>query len=1269
MAVFLNFNLPQLANTIDQVICLYDPAPVFQFEQNTDFTYSILSGDKYRRDSNVASAGFPASIDPGPVVSGQQIGSTATTFPIPANSYAKDIPSQVYGTPTDKDNYTVLMINASLARIEPGFSRLRIDYTVYNSINNTYTPQTFYSDCPFYEGWDVTARELNNVVSYVEGGIGFLQTEIAVLQQEVSYALSREFWRGTSVSGQISSSGQITQGLQTNQAAVSAHNLPISEFSPLEAKPMSALEPKLSGGGYGPIRDIDVNAIIAAYNYPGRTANGNWILKNCDGPTGSGAGPQPGNIPHTSCLLSENDDGSLTFWLYSDHFEDTSLQATGIAQAIITASGAGGVTSDANRNGTTSGPVGAFISFFGFNGYSNSGPQLTDNFGNNSNPQAYYHNSKQLYANSTTSSGAIGTNSFPAITTGVFDSVLANISSGNSKKLYRALLKPTLAPGGILQFADSYHITHGGGNPGDRNSSYTDLGALYSQGSSDGRSLILKGSSIVNSTPIINAMPNGTFFSVLCVGKSYGFNGTNLTTGYTLYIGGLGHPQLNLSIASSTVGSFTVADGTPIGSQIAQLISNTDVSKKSSPFQVNVQGVPSLTACLPNSSKTGINVTLTGSGFGNYYPNFCSVQFAGQSANPSIVSWTDTQIIVTVPSLNSTPTYPFASQVSVQSFCSLSNVVTFNFTSDKSKTFNLSPSPLHVASNRTGQLQAVIYDPNANTTVDVSNTSTTIWNIFGGVYPGTDQGSGNSTYGTISQQGLYTAPASLPPGQDGTNGVSTIRVASKYTDSSGLYSSSSSIFIDLTASLVVSPNTVTISIPTSENFSATFTLNSVVSNVSLNAVWSVNGIQGGTTALGTIANGLYIPPPQAPAVNPLTISASYVFNSNRYQASAQLYVVSPPVTQMALTVTSQINVYLGDGRFGYIPVGTSIIVHLNDYVFVQFVEKLNSIYKFPVPSYQAVQQLPLVTRNASDSSIGSVLYDTANRQIQPDGTTLTTRTVVLGIIDPSDGFFHSLWDIGQAPVLASSQAHGMNLTIENANQLKAFPIDHHFKGSILDYVDDLSNGAQTQLNSLYNKANIVLAGSAIFDNAKKVLFITKPLRILGISNDTYGILGIVPVQQIEVPENSYVYIDKNNELKVGKFSDYFTSLKTDVIIVGTVLDKFYTTWPLIDGLETDVSHVKSNGETSHMRVGPLIVQWGISNEYELLEKDSTITDRIVFPVAYSTSCAIMTEPIDSNGAYPAIQVNEQSLNNFDIKIVNQQNVKIKTKASWLSIGV
>ena len=237
MSTILNFNLSHTASLITEIICLFDPAPAFQYQRNADFSYSITTDDKLIRDTSVASAGFNAS----------DISVPSTKLNLPSNAYSINLPSKVYNTPSSQDTYSVVLVNSTLAKVEPGFSRVRITYSYYDAGSGTVSSLAEYFDCPFYEGFNVTARELNNLKDYIEEANSFLQKEIDIITTEVQYALSREFWRGTSVSGKLSATPTST-GLQTGP-------LTRGEFahSMNSSKSLAALSSAAFGPGTGSI--------------------------------------------------------------------------------------------------------------------------------------------------------------------------------------------------------------------------------------------------------------------------------------------------------------------------------------------------------------------------------------------------------------------------------------------------------------------------------------------------------------------------------------------------------------------------------------------------------------------------------------------------------------------------------------------------------------------------------------------------------------------------------------------------------------------------------------------------------------------------------------------------------------------------------------------------------------------------------------------------------------------------------------------------------
>jgi hypothetical protein len=138
----------------------------------------------------------------------------------------------------------------------------------------------------------------------------------------------------------------------------------------------------------------------------------------------------------------------------------------------------------------------------------------------------------------------------------------------------------------------------------------------------------------------------------------------------------------------------------------------------------------------------------------------------------------------------------------------------------------------------------------------VSPTSTTLsWyvnNILGG----------NATIGTINQAGLYSAPASIP-----SPATVTVKAVSS-AETSPYGSAIVTITPPVNATVTVSPTNTSTPVGTTVQFVATVT---GIANTAV--TWSVNGVAGGSTTVGTIsAAGLYTAPSAAP--NPPTVAVT-----------------------------------------------------------------------------------------------------------------------------------------------------------------------------------------------------------------------------------------------------------------------------------------------------------------------------------------------------------------------------------------------------------
>jgi hypothetical protein len=165
---------------------------------------------------------------------------------------------------------------------------------------------------------------------------------------------------------------------------------------------------------------------------------------------------------------------------------------------------------------------------------------------------------------------------------------------------------------------------------------------------------------------------------------------------------------------------------------------------------------------------------------------------------------------------------------------------------------SITPSSADVALGQTQQFQS---------TVTGTTSTAVIWSVG-------STGTGNAAIGTISSSGLYTAPATLP------NPSSVIITAT----SQAAPESSASATVTLTDGLQVSVSPGSASVPTggAQAFIATV---SAAGNLPTSVTWSLNGISGGNSTIGTIAsNGpdsaVYAAPSAVPSPATVTVAAT-----------------------------------------------------------------------------------------------------------------------------------------------------------------------------------------------------------------------------------------------------------------------------------------------------------------------------------------------------------------------------------------------------------
>ncbi|MCU1306225.1 MAG: Ig domain protein group 2 domain protein, partial [Acidobacteriaceae bacterium] len=206
--------------------------------------------------------------------------------------------------------------------------------------------------------------------------------------------------------------------------------------------------------------------------------------------------------------------------------------------------------------------------------------------------------------------------------------------------------------------------------------------------------------------------------------------------------------------------------------------------------------------------------------------------------------------------------------------------ITAKSVADASKSANatviISAAPAAVSvsiSPTSASLQSGLSKQFAATVTGTTNTATT-WKVAGVT-------GGNSTVGTISTTGLYTAPSTVPSG-----GIETVTVTSTYDPTA-----SANAAVTITASPVsvsISPTNATLQPSQSKQFTA-----AVVGSTNTAVNWLVAGIQGGNLTVGTVSTtGLYVAPSRAPA-NPVNVTAqSVAYSSASASATVTIQQVS-----------------------------------------------------------------------------------------------------------------------------------------------------------------------------------------------------------------------------------------------------------------------------------------------------------------------------------------------------------------------------------------
>ena len=172
---------------------------------------------------------------------------------------------------------------------------------------------------------------------------------------------------------------------------------------------------------------------------------------------------------------------------------------------------------------------------------------------------------------------------------------------------------------------------------------------------------------------------------------------------------------------------------------------------------------------------------------------------------------------------------------------------------------SISPTTVTLAFGRTQQFTA---------TVKGTSTTAATWQVNGVT-------GGNSSTGTVTSAGLYTAPL--------TATTATVTVISNANTAQ-----SASATVTVLAPISISPTTAAVNLSGTIQFSSTVSF-STTTTVS----WQVNGVVGGNATVGTITTaGLYTAPASVP--NPSSVTVTAVAQADTTQSISATVTINPP---------------------------------------------------------------------------------------------------------------------------------------------------------------------------------------------------------------------------------------------------------------------------------------------------------------------------------------------------------------------------------------
>jgi hypothetical protein len=265
-----------------------------------------------------------------------------------------------------------------------------------------------------------------------------------------------------------------------------------------------------------------------------------------------------------------------------------------------------------------------------------------------------------------------------------------------------------------------------------------------------------------------------------------------------------------------------------------------------------------------------------------------------------------------------------------------------------------------------------------------TNTSVT-WQVNGVT-------GGNSTVGTISISGLYTAPAAAQ-----NPATVTIRAVSN-ADATKFGTAAVTITTPPPVTVTVTPTSATVQMGKTQQFTA-----DVTGTTNMSVRWQVNGVTGGNATVGTISgSGLYVAPLALPNPASVTIKAVSSADATKF-AAATVTVVAPPFTVVRLISPNGGEVIPSGGTFPITWGAPSAAASFKLYYSLNNGAKWLAVVAAKVTGTSYPWKAPRVTGTTRTCLVKVVGYDARGRQMGADQSDKPFTIEVIKVTAPNGG--------------------------------------------------------------------------------------------------------------------------------------------------------------------------------------------------------------------------------------------------------------------------